>query len=101
MGLECRRSCAVARLGLVYDRMAPWNDDTDDQASLQARGATQHVGGRQARAIGLTDVDRSSPLSQNWRKEMTNELDRLLTITDLSEMLGVPVGTLYRGAPPR
>ena len=26
---------------------------------------------------------------------MTNELDRLLTITDLSEMLGVPVETLY------
>ena len=26
---------------------------------------------------------------------MTNELDRLLTITDLSEMLGVPVDTLY------
>jgi integrase len=28
---------------------------------------------------------------------MINELDRLLTITDLSEMLGVPVGTLYGG----
>jgi excisionase family DNA binding protein len=26
---------------------------------------------------------------------MTNELDRLMTITDLSEMLGVPVDTLY------
>jgi hypothetical protein len=26
---------------------------------------------------------------------MTSELDRLLTITDLSEMLGVPVDTLY------
>jgi hypothetical protein len=26
---------------------------------------------------------------------MTKELDRLLTITDLSEMLGVPVDTLY------
>jgi hypothetical protein len=26
---------------------------------------------------------------------MTNELDRLLTITDLSEMFGVPVDTLY------
>jgi excisionase family DNA binding protein len=26
---------------------------------------------------------------------MINELDRLLTITDLSEMLGVPVDTLY------
>ncbi len=26
---------------------------------------------------------------------MTDELDRLLTITDLSEMLGVPVDTLY------
>jgi excisionase family DNA binding protein len=26
---------------------------------------------------------------------MTNEFDRLMTITDLSEMLGVPVDTLY------
>jgi hypothetical protein len=26
---------------------------------------------------------------------MTNELDRLMTITDLSEMLGVPVDTMY------
>jgi len=26
---------------------------------------------------------------------MTKELDRLMTITDLSEMLGVPVDTLY------
>jgi excisionase family DNA binding protein len=26
---------------------------------------------------------------------MTNELDRLMTITDLAEMLGVPVDTLY------
>jgi len=32
---------------------------------------------------------------------MTNELDRLLTITDLSEMLGVPVDTLLRVAAPR
>ena len=29
---------------------------------------------------------------------MINELDRLMTITDLSEMLGVPVDTLY-GSP--
>jgi excisionase family DNA binding protein len=53
----------------------------------------------------MRDVDRSSRslaasrtshlFSQNWRREMTNELDRLLTITDLSEMLGVPVDTLY------
>src|SRR5215207_7857644 len=35
-------------------------------------------------------------LSRNWRREMTNELERLLTITDLSEMLGVPVDTLWR-----
>jgi hypothetical protein len=28
---------------------------------------------------------------------MTNELDRLMTITDLSEMLGVPVDTLCTG----
>jgi excisionase family DNA binding protein len=26
---------------------------------------------------------------------MTKQLDRLMTITDLSEMLGVPVDTLY------
>jgi excisionase family DNA binding protein len=26
---------------------------------------------------------------------MTNELDRLMSITDLSEMLGVPIDTLY------
>jgi excisionase family DNA binding protein len=35
---------------------------------------------------------------------MINELDRLMTITDLSEMLGVPVGTLcgwrHRGEGP-
>jgi hypothetical protein len=31
------------------------------------------------------------------RKEMINELDRLMTIIDLSEMLGVPVDTLYGG----
>jgi hypothetical protein len=30
---------------------------------------------------------------------MTNELDRLMTITDSSEMLGVPVDTLYGWAP--
>jgi excisionase family DNA binding protein len=52
------------------------------------------VGRRQKLAIvgGFPD---QSPLSQNCRREMTNELDRLLTITDLSEMLGVPVDTLY------
>jgi predicted DNA-binding transcriptional regulator AlpA len=36
---------------------------------------------------------------------MTNEFDRLMTITRLSEMLGVPVDTLYgwrhRGDAPR
>jgi hypothetical protein len=31
---------------------------------------------------------------------MTNELDRLLTITDLSEMLGVPVDHPVRVAAP-
>jgi len=79
----------------------------DDQASLQAERATRYVGDRQARAIGLKDVGcrqklaiaggfpDQSPFSQNRRREMTNELDRLLTITDLSEMLGVPVDTLY------
>jgi excisionase family DNA binding protein len=36
-----------------------------------------------------------SPFSQYRRREMSNELDRLMTITDLSEMLSVPVDTLY------
>src|SRR5215218_5609212 len=85
----------------------PGTTRLDDQASLQVRGATRHVGDRQACPIGLKDRGRrqklpipggfpdQSPLSQNWRKEVTNELDRLLTITDLSELLGVPVDTLY------
>jgi excisionase family DNA binding protein len=94
---------------LVWDRTVHWQPATprrDDQASLLAEGATdtsataKHV----RSALRTRDVDRSSrslaasrtsPLSRNWRREMTNELDRLLTITDLSEMLGVPVDTLY------
>ena len=85
----------------------PGTTRLDDQASRQAERATRYVGDRQARAIGLRDAGRrqklaivggfpdQSPFSQNRRREMTNELDRLLTITDLSEMLGVPVDTLY------
>jgi excisionase family DNA binding protein len=34
-------------------------------------------------------------VQQRRRRGMTNDLDRLMTITDLSEMLGVPVDTLY------
>jgi hypothetical protein len=37
----------------------------------------------------------SHRLARNGGKGMTNELDRLMTITDLSEMLGVPFDTLY------
>jgi excisionase family DNA binding protein len=97
-------------LDLVWDRKAHWHPATtrlDDQASLQAEGlpdtsvTTKHV----RSALRTRDVDRKlaiaggfpdqSPFSQNRRREMANELDRLLTITDLSEMLGVPVDTLY------
>jgi excisionase family DNA binding protein len=56
-------------------------------------------------ALRTRYVDRSSRslaasrthshFSDIQRREMINELDRLLTITDLSEMLGVPVDTLY------
>ena len=107
MGSSAGRICAVARLDLVADRKpGPATTRLDDQASLQAEGATRHLGDRQAHAIRLKDrdVDRSSRplaasqthhLSANRRREMTNELDRLLTIIDLSEMLGVPVDTLY------
>jgi excisionase family DNA binding protein len=92
-------------LDLVWDRKAHWQPATtrlDDQPSLQAEGYP-HVGDHQARAICLKAAGRRQKLaiaggfpdSQNSRREMTNELDRLLTITDLSEMLGVPVDTLY------
>jgi excisionase family DNA binding protein len=56
-------------------------------------------------ALRMRDVDRTPAIAGDfptthlsattWRKEMINELDRLMTITDLSEMLGVPVDTLY------
>jgi hypothetical protein len=74
---------------------------------LQAEGPTRHVGDHQARAIRLEDAGRRQKLaiaggfpdhshfSDIRRREMINELDRLMTITDLSEMLGVPVDTLY------
>jgi hypothetical protein len=38
-----------------------------------------------------------SHLSHNRRREMINELDRLMTITDLLEMLGVPVAPYMDG----
>jgi excisionase family DNA binding protein len=62
---------------------------------------TKHV----RSALRMRDADRNSRSlaasrtihlsARNRRTEMINELDRLLTITDLSEMLGVPVDTLY------
>ena len=64
---------------------------------------TKHV----RSALRMRDVDRSSEARDGWRlpglftfqpfleEGMINELDRLMTITDLSEMLGVPVDTLY------
>ena len=112
MGLERRRSCAVARLDLVWDRKAHWHPATtrlDDQASLQAEGLPEMSATAKHVRSGLKDAGRrqrlaiaggfpdQSPFSQNRRREMTNELDRLLTITDLSEMLGVPVDTPVRG----
>ena len=95
-GLECRRSCAVASFDLVWDRKALWRIAKD-----------RRVGDHQARAIRLKDAGRrQNPAmagdfptihlsATTGRKEMINELDRLMTITDLSEMLGVPVDTLY------
>jgi excisionase family DNA binding protein len=94
-------------LDLVWDRNAPWNDAPRRSSVITGRIGYRHVGDHQARAIRLKDAGRrqklaiaggfpdQSPLSQNWWREMTNELDRLMTITDLSEMLGVPVDTLY------
>jgi excisionase family DNA binding protein len=52
------------------------------------------AGWRQTFAIAGGVLDQSR-FSKKRRKGMTNELDRLMTITDLSEMLGVPVDTLY------
>jgi excisionase family DNA binding protein len=49
---------------------------------------------RQRLAITAGFPDQS-PFSPNRRREMTTELDRLMTITELSKMLGVPVDTLY------
>jgi excisionase family DNA binding protein len=84
-------------LDLVLDGKALWRIAKD----------YRRVGDHQARAIRLKDAGRRqklasaggfldhSPFNQHRRREMTNELDRLLTITDLSEMLGVPVDTLY------
>jgi excisionase family DNA binding protein len=56
-------------------------------------------------ALRTRDVDRKLAIAGGFPDQslsartggeiMTNELDRLLTITDLSEMLGVPVDTLY------
>ena len=105
MGLECRRtllSRCWTSSGTALERRA-----STIKRHYRAERATRYVGDRQARAIGLKDAGRrqnpaiaggfpdQSPLSQNCRREMIKELDRLLTITDLSEMLGVPVDTLY------
>jgi excisionase family DNA binding protein len=55
-------------------------------------------------ALWMRDVDkRSRSLAASWtshrlaetEERNNNELERLMTITDLSEMLGVPVDTLY------
>jgi len=52
----------------------------------------------------MLDVDkRSRSLTASWtshrlaetEERNNNELERLMTITDLSDMLGVPVDTLY------
>jgi hypothetical protein len=76
-----------------------------DRKALGALQRTADVGDHQARASALRmrDVDRT-PMASDFptihlsattgRKEMINELDRLMTITDLSEMLGVPIDTL-------
>ena len=84
----------------------PGTTRIDDQPQCTRR-RTQHSGDHRACGIRLKDAGGpqklaiggdfpdQSPFSQNRRREMTNELDRLLTITDLSEMLGVPVDTLY------
>ena len=70
------------------------------QRTTDVSATTKHV----RSALRMRDVDRtprwlatSRPFSAatTGRIEMTNELDRLMTITDLSEMLGVPVDTLY------
>ena len=60
---------------------------------------TKHV----RSGLWMRDVDRSSRSLEASRtihisatsggEKMTNERDRLMTITDLSEMLGVPVDT--------
>jgi hypothetical protein len=79
--------------------------------ACEALGSTarcyRRVRDHQARAIRLKDAGRrQNPAmagdfptihlsATTGRKEMINELDRLMTITDLSEMLGVPVDTLY------
>jgi hypothetical protein len=93
MGLECRRSSAIARLDLVWARRAALH------LQITCRGY-RHVGDHRARAIRLKDAGRrQNPAKAGdfptihlsatiGREEMINELDRLLTITDLSEMLG-------------
>jgi hypothetical protein len=80
-------------LDLVLDGKALWRAAKD----------YRRVGDHQARAIRLKDAGRrQNPAiagdfptihlpATTGRKEMINELDRLMTITDLSEMLGVPV----------
>jgi hypothetical protein len=71
------------------------------------RPAQPSAGERRTYAIRLWDAGRSQTrhrwrllgpvtTSRSRRREMTEELGRLMTITDLSKMLGVPVDTLCR-----
>jgi hypothetical protein len=69
--------------------------------AITCQRATRRVGDHQARSIRLKDAGRRQKLAiaggfpgpftfhQNREEEMINELDRLMTIADLSEMLGV------------
>jgi hypothetical protein len=80
---------AVASLDIVLDGTAVWRTAKDYRP----------VGDHQARAIRLKDAGRrQNPAmagdfptihlsATTGRKKMINELDRLMTITDLSEML--------------
>jgi hypothetical protein len=83
-----------------------WTARTLGTLQLRAEG-DPHVGDHQTRATRLKDAGRRQklasaggfpdqlPFSHNRRREMINELDRLMTIADLSEMLSVPVDSLY------
>jgi excisionase family DNA binding protein len=55
--------------------------------------------------LAITGGFTAVTASRNRRREMSKKLDRLMTISELSEMLGVPVDTLcgwrHRGEGPR